>query len=260
MVELVRHAAIVGIAGVLTGVVVGGVGGRILMRISAIAAPDYVTGASTEGGNLVGDITVGGTVALIVFVGILLGLVGAIAYLISEPWLAWTGRWRAPVFGVLLLAIGSTSAFDPDNRDFLILGNHELNVAMFIVLFLAFGMMIVPLIERLEQSLPAVDPRRPVGGSWGYLALAAFGLQFLFLFFIQFFDADASGAETAPVEVGVVVIGVTLATLLVRVRYAQGGDEAINPPARFVGHGLLLLAAVIGGTRATADIADILAL
>ncbi len=259
-VEATRHVAVVGIAGVITGVMVGGLGGRVLMRMSAIAAPDYVTGASTEGGNVIGEITVDGTIALVAFVGILSGLVGAVAYVISEPWLAWTGKWHGLALGLLLLAIGSTGAFDPGNQDFLILGNQELNVAMFVALFIGFGLLVVPIIGRLERSLPQVDPARPVAGSWAYLALAAFGLQFLGLFFIQFFDADASGAETAPVTVGIAMVGVTVATLVYWARRIRREAVSMTRWASFTGHGLMLAAAAIGAVRATGDIVDILTL
>jgi len=260
LVEAARHAALVGIAGVITGVVVGGVGGRIFMRISAIAAPSYVTGATTDGGNIVGDITIDGTLALVVFVGILSGLVGAVAYLLSEPWLAWAGRWHGLVFGVLLLAIGSTLAFDPGNRDFFILANQELSVAMLVALFIGFGLLIVPIITRLERSLPRVDPIRPVAGGWAYLALAAVGLQFLGAFFIQFFDPDASGAETAPVTVGIAMIGVALATLGYWVRRIRRGIVPMRGWTSLAGHGLLLTATALGTIRATGDIGDILTL
>ncbi len=85
---LVRHVAVAGIAGVVTGVIIGGVGGRIVMRVSAIAAPDRVTGIRTENGFPIGDITLGGTLELVIFVGIFSGIVGAICYVITEPWLA----------------------------------------------------------------------------------------------------------------------------------------------------------------------------
>ncbi|NNL12809.1 MAG: hypothetical protein HKO82_03870, partial [Acidimicrobiia bacterium] len=104
LMEIARHSAIVGIAGVVAGVIVGGIGGRILMRISAVAAPDHVMGASTEGGNRVGEITLGGTLGLIIFVGIGFGVVGAIAFLISAPWLSRAGRWHGLAFGGFLLA------------------------------------------------------------------------------------------------------------------------------------------------------------
>ncbi|NNJ47733.1 MAG: hypothetical protein HKP18_07880, partial [Acidimicrobiia bacterium] len=54
LMEIARHSTIVGIAGVVVGVLVGGMGGRVLMRISAVAAPARVIGATTEGGNRVG--------------------------------------------------------------------------------------------------------------------------------------------------------------------------------------------------------------
>ena len=56
--SLVRHAAVAGIAGVISGVVVGGLGGRLVMRFSAIAGPEGVTGVPTSNGNRIGDITV----------------------------------------------------------------------------------------------------------------------------------------------------------------------------------------------------------
>jgi hypothetical protein len=103
--ELVRHAAVAGIAGVASGVIVGGIGGRVLMRIAAIAADR--DRFRTDAGFRIGDVTAGGTLELLIFVGIFGGVIGAIAYLISEPWLEWTGRWHAPAFALVLLAIAS---------------------------------------------------------------------------------------------------------------------------------------------------------
>lgn len=259
LVDLARHAAIVGIAGVGTGVLIGGLGGRVVMRISAIAAPSFVTGASTEGGNIVGDITVGGTLALIVFVGILAGLVGAVSYLITEPWLAWAGRWHGLVFGGFLLATGSTVAFEPGNRDFLILGRQELNVAMFAALFVGYGLLIRPMIRTIDHRLPVTDPNRPIRHGWGYLLLAAFGLQFLALFFAQFFSADASGSDDPPVLLGLVVVGLTLATATwYGVRLA--GRRGPPPVITVGGYVLVGLAAGLGITRALRDIGEIIRL
>lgn len=62
--SLVRHAAVAGVAGVISGVIVGGLGGRLVMRFSTIAGPDRLTGIPTSNGNVIGDITVGGTLEL----------------------------------------------------------------------------------------------------------------------------------------------------------------------------------------------------
>ena len=176
--ELIRHIGIIGIAGVLLGLIVGGVGGRVLMRIAAVVAPDRVTGAATENGNVIGEITVGGTIELVIFVGILFGGIGAVAYVISERWLSWTGPLCPLAFGLLILAIGSPAALDPDNLDFLLVGNYELIVAMFVALFLLYGIALPLLVSALDGWLPKVNPARPLVSVVVYLTLVGLGGPF----------------------------------------------------------------------------------
>jgi hypothetical protein len=76
-----RDGAVVGVAGLLTGVIVAGIGGRLLMRVAAAAAPIAATGAITEAGNTVGDITIAGTLAFIFGIGIFSGVMGGAALL-----------------------------------------------------------------------------------------------------------------------------------------------------------------------------------
>ena len=64
--EMLRDIARGGISGAIVGVVVGGLGGRLMMRLAAILHPDAV-GALTENGNRIGDITMGGTLFLVLF-------------------------------------------------------------------------------------------------------------------------------------------------------------------------------------------------
>jgi hypothetical protein len=192
-------------AGMFTGFIVGGVGGRLVMRVSAIAAPERVTGIPTEAGNRVGDITVGGTLELVIFVGIFSGLFGALAYLATEPWLEWTGRWHVPVFAMGLLAVASPVVIDPDNLDFAILRNRELNVAMFMGLFIAFGLLIGLLRPVIEVWLSragtggaafsmargsAIDPRRSV-------LLTANGLLIGIAFAAQYLVEEACGCAAS---------------------------------------------------------------
>jgi hypothetical protein len=240
---------------------VGGIGGRILMRISAVAAPDRAMGATTEGGNRVGEITLGGTLALIIFVGIGLGVIGAIAFLISEPWLARAGRWHGLAFGGFLLAIGSRAGLNADNFDFFIVGNQELNVAMFLGLFLAFGLLMPAIIDRLERRLPAINPTRPGVAGFGYVALAAFGLQFVLLFFVQFFVDDALGGE-APVAIGIPLLGlaVTAAILLVGGIRERGLSDVARTTATAAGYAFLAGAVLVGGMQGLDDVQRILSL
>ena len=231
------------------------------MRIAAVAADDRVMGATTENGNRVGEITLGGTAALVIFVGIGSGLIGAIAFLISEPWLSRAGRWHGLVFGGFLLAIGSRAGLNADNFDFFIVGNQELNVAMFLALFLAFGLLMPPTIDRLERRLPAINPGRPGVAGFGYVALAVFGLQFVLLFFVQFFVDEALGGD-AQILTGILLVGLTAAAatlMLGRIR-TRGLSDRVMRAATASGYAFLAGAVLAGGIRGLDDLRRILSL
>jgi hypothetical protein len=94
------------------------------MRVAALA--DFeAAGLVTENGNTVGEIMFGGTIALIVFVGGLGGMLGSIVVVGAEPWLRWMGPLRGLRFGLAVLAaFGSSDRFD--SPDFTILEPPEL--------------------------------------------------------------------------------------------------------------------------------------
>jgi hypothetical protein len=153
---LLRHITVGGLSGLATGILVGGIGGRLLMRIAGAAAGERGAGMRTEAGFTVGEITFGGTVALVLFIGIFSGVIGATAYLVFRPWLAWAGRWRGVVFGVVLFGLGSATSdmMNTDNVDFIILRNSELLVALIFGLFLAFGAVMDSLFSYLDARMP----------------------------------------------------------------------------------------------------------
>lgn len=70
LLALARHVGTAALAGVITGVAVGGLLGRVVMRISGFSAGPAGVGALTANDNRVGEITLSGTSALIVFVGL----------------------------------------------------------------------------------------------------------------------------------------------------------------------------------------------
>ena len=59
---IVRDIARGGLAGLAVGIVLGGLGGRLVMRLAALLVPT-ATGFFTENGNQIGVITFGGSVA-----------------------------------------------------------------------------------------------------------------------------------------------------------------------------------------------------
>ena len=139
------------LAGGIAGLLVGGVGSRIFMRIAALAAPDAARGATTEAGATVGRITAEGTVFLIVFAGIGAAVVGTAFYLAARPWLPTGRRLRAVTFGALELLVFGTTMIDASNPDFTILDRPLLNVVLLGSLFVVHGVALVLLIEPCRR-------------------------------------------------------------------------------------------------------------
>lgn len=138
------------LSGLGAGILVGGVLGRIAMRISGFAAGPALVGVSTANGERVGEITFGGTLAVMIFVGLPFGVIGGTLYAIVEPWLRRARPWQGLTYGAgLLLATGST-VLDPSNFDFTRFGPPLLNVAMFAALFVIFGVTIAWLLDMLR--------------------------------------------------------------------------------------------------------------
>lgn len=256
---LVRHIGMVGIAGVMTGIVIGGVGGRIFMRIAGANAPVHARGARTEAGFRVGEITLGGTLELIIFVGIFSGILGAIAHVVSEPWLAWAGKWRGLAFGLLLLVTASSvsDAIEPSNFDFRILDHAALNVLLISLLFLAFGVMVVWVLAKLEGRLGPVNSARPMMTALPFVPLVALGtLGALTGFFPIFFSEEACGCDPQPV-IGAFLIAMAVATLLLWLNRHTARFAQWTTQIRLLGFAALLGAFVAGAIHFVSDVAEI---
>lgn len=161
MAARLRAAAIVAIGSGIAGALVGGLGSRLVMRLAALAAPE-VRGAVTENGAIVGEITLTGTIALVVFAGVASTALGAGAFVLVKPWLPERTILRGMVFGGFLLATMGSSVIDAGNADFVILGDRLLNVVIFSALFLAFGAVASAAFSALEARVPeaaALSPR-----------------------------------------------------------------------------------------------------
>ena len=76
--------------GAVAGFFVGGIGSRIVMWILAVVNSE-VSGIPTENGNIVGEITVGGTLGLLIFGGIFTGIIGGLFYVMIRRWVPGTG-------------------------------------------------------------------------------------------------------------------------------------------------------------------------
>ncbi len=253
---LLRHVASIGIGAVLTGIAVGGVGGRVFMRASGFLARDRAGGAFTANGNRIGEFTAEGTIGFVVFIGLFSGILAAGAYAATEPWLAWAGRWRGPVFGVYLLTLGSTVVLAPGNFDFFVVGFASANVAMIAGLFVAFGALAAFVIRWLEKRLPRDDAMS--GATVVYLVLSGLGLFLLVPVLAGFVTGGFCDCEDPPVLIGLLFAGTVVATIGYWVGRVLGTGRTMRLILSLTGHVLVAATFVAGAARVFGDAAEIL--
>lgn len=150
------------VSGLGSGVLLAGAGGRLAMRLLAATAGDPAQGRVTEADQVVGKITMGGTIGFIVFTGLFFGLATGALYLLIRRWLP-PGRLGGVAYGGLLLAIAGTR-IDPlrrDNPDFDIVGPGFLSAAVFGALVVAHGMCVAALAGRYSRALPLLSSHVP---------------------------------------------------------------------------------------------------
>ena len=148
-------------AAVIAGVLVAGLGGRLVMRVLAATSGNGAQGRLTEADEVVGDITFGGTLGFVIFVGIVIPVAAGFLYLLLRRFVPTAAILAGLVFGVLLL--GTFGIDDPmasDNVDFDILSPLWLAVASITGLSLLFGVTFAALAARFDAGLPAL------GATW----------------------------------------------------------------------------------------------
>jgi hypothetical protein len=247
--ELVREVAAGSLSGIVVGIIVGGLGSRLVMRLSAIAAGSGVQGITTSNGNRVGEITVGGTIALILLGGVFAGIFGGVLYASLRPWLAPFGHWRGLIFGLGLLGLAGSLILDQANSDFIILRPPLLNVAMFAALFPIFGIALVPVFDRTLRAL--------AGGSVISGSLALLGALVAALFVGLGLVSGLTALTSAPTSVELItllVLGMVVAGLAARALVSRPS----SPPWRLASYGLLVAALFIGAATTLSGVVRIL--
>lgn len=139
--EVFRDIARGGIAGIIVWILVAGLGGRLVMRVAAILHED-AAGIFTENGEVIGHVTVNGTLALMVFGGLVMGLLAGTIWVIVGPWIPGRGLARALLTAVAAIALGTPSLVQRSNPDFVILDHDPLIVALLVGLVGLVGLSI----------------------------------------------------------------------------------------------------------------------
>ena len=152
---LVRYAGGALAAGLVAGLLAAGAGGRLVMRLLALTSPE-AEGSFTEAAEVVGEITFGGTLGFILFVGVPAGLLSGALYALLRPVLP-RGRAGGVVLGGLLLVLAGTriEPLRSDNIDFSLVGPAWLAVLGFTAVALLQGMLVVALSTRFAVPEPS---------------------------------------------------------------------------------------------------------
>ena len=149
------YLAVALISGAAAGILAAGAGGRLVMRLLAVTAGADAQGQITEAEEIVGRITVDGTLGFVVFTGLFFGPVSGAAYLLLRRWLP-AGRAGGLAFGALLLVVAGTR-LEPlrrSNPDFDLVGPGWVAVVAFTVLVVFHGMLVAALAGRLSRAVP----------------------------------------------------------------------------------------------------------
>jgi hypothetical protein len=156
-----RGVVIALVGGFWAGALVTGPAVRLIMRLLAVTAGDDAQGRFTEADEVVGSINLDGTIALIIFAGILPGLLSGAIYVVCRRWLP-SGRLGGVVFGALHLVVAATriDPLRPGNPDFDLVGPGWLAVATFGLASIFHGMAVVAIANRYTHSFPPTATSR----------------------------------------------------------------------------------------------------
>lgn len=247
--EILRDVSVGGIASLVSGIVILGFGGRLVMFFSRILHPEAI-GRLTENGNEIGVFTVDGTLGLLIFGGIAGGLAAAPVWVGMKPWIP--QRWA--VVGVGTVAIGGFQLVASDNPDFVILEGPAVDLVMLLALVFVFGVVVYLLDRFLDDRLPRGDR---AGSVVFYALVTVIGILFAPLGLVLQFTPGFADRAYAPIWTAVFVCATALVTLWWWVDRARGKTEP-TPLQHRLGSGFAAGAVLVGLLHLTFEIIRIL--
>ena len=240
--EVLRDITRGGLAGAIVGVLVAGVGGRIVMRLAALLVP-AATGNATENGNRIGEITLTGSLGLLIF-ALVVGLVGGTIWVVVSPWIPGIGLRRAIVAMPIAVGLVATGLIEGSNPDFLILRHDVAVVALLVGLVALVGFAIAMVDTWLDGRLP--HPGLGWRGAAGIYAVVAFAGAVLFALPITLTFLGSSDPSTLSRGMTLIVVaGFTIALWMYRIR------GRTMPAREAMAARLALVVAVLVGFAAT---------
>ena len=139
------------LGGAVAGLVGLGVGLRVAMRVVALLNQEHFV--FTENGNVVGEVTLSGTLGILI-AGVLGGVFLGLGYAVVRSWLPWRGWRRGTLYGVLLSASFGTLLVDSESLDFALLDGDAVAIALLLASPVLYGTILGALVDRLEPAEP----------------------------------------------------------------------------------------------------------
>jgi hypothetical protein len=240
MLDVIRDIARGGLSGIIVGLLVGGIGGRLVMRLATIRHEDAV-GIFTDNGEVIGHITINGTLALMVFGGMGMGFVAGTIWVIVRPWLPETPAARAITTAVAAVAIGTPTVIQRTNPDFVVLRHDPVVVALLIGLVGLTGLSIAVVDGALDARLPR--PVGPGGAAAAYTVIALAGLVLILPAVVSILLAQSEYDAAIRLGWALAVVGACTAAW-----WALRANGRSAPPIglRIVATGALVAAVALG--------------
>lgn len=133
------------------------------MRLLAVTADKSAQGRVTEAEEIVGRITLDGTLGFILFFGVFGGLITGVLYVLVNKLLP-SHFLKGAMFGAALLIVAGTR-IEPlrvSNPDFDIVGPGWVSITVFVSLGLVHGALLATLAGRYSKRLPLWSTQRKV--------------------------------------------------------------------------------------------------
>ena len=249
LVGLVRRVALGGLAGAIAGVVVLGVGGRFVMFVSRLLHPEAL-GRITENGNRIGEFTVEGTIELVIFGGLLSGLLAGVVWVLVREWIP----KKAALVGIGAVAIGGSFLIQGNNRDFVILQDPLLDIVLLLGLLFLFGVSLYWVDGLLDKKMP---DQPQTFGIVAYSLMVAIAAPLIVPTFASMFSKDFCFCSNPPMWTGVFLTATSLSTIVWWVQHLRGADTP-SQTLNMIGTTSLALTALAGAVDLTTEITHIL--
>jgi hypothetical protein len=145
LVGTVRWLSAGALGGLIAGLVVGGVGGRLAMLVLRLTSDPALRGLETDDGFVIGQFS-GDTLFLLIFTAFL-GLLGGLFYLVVRSLVPM--RLRPGLTAIFGGIAGGAILINPGGIDFTRLEPLNLAIALFVALPALYGVAMSRLVERL---------------------------------------------------------------------------------------------------------------